>query len=109
MSNIDKASEDNNLKKLKILEDDYLEDVGLIKEIDTLSLITNTRRKKQFRNWWQDVLYTIMVPSIAIMQILTGIKFGVLNVIILNSILSAPVALLALLILYKKNRRGVRV
>ena len=109
MSNIDKASEKNNLKKIRVIEDDYLEELGLIKEIDTLSLIANTRHKRRIRNWWQDVLYIIMVPAIATIQILIGIRLGVINIIILNSILSAPVALLALLILYKRNRRGVRV
>lgn len=109
MRDIDKNSREKSLQKVRFLEDDYLENIGLIKEVDTLSLITNIKYKKHSSNWWQDVLYIIMVPAIAIAQILMGIKFGLVNVIILNSILSAPIALLALLVLYKDNRKGVRV
>lgn len=85
------------MKKDRSLCDDNLEKIGLIKEIDTLTLIEKVEegnRKKKLKI--QDLIYIFSVIIILMFQITVIKKFGIAVSILFNLfiVMSAPILIL---------------
>ncbi|URZ07812.1 hypothetical protein [Clostridium felsineum] len=93
------------MNKNKYIEDDYLEKIGVIKDIDTLSIIKAARQGEENKELRiQDFIYAFSLVFAVIVEISILYKFGVKVCLVLNFIMTF---LLPLLVLIKpKNYMG---
>lgn len=94
------------MNKCEFLEDDYLEKIGVIKEIDTLNIIKDAKDvqdRKKLR--LQDFIYCFFGVTIIILEFFIASRFGIFVCLFINFILSSILPFL-LLMKFKNNVKG---
>lgn len=96
------------MDKYKFLEDDYLEKIGVIKEIDTLNIIKNAKdvqaRKKLSL---QDFIYSFFGVVIIILEFFIASRFGIFICLFINFIMSSILPFLLLMKLKNNVKEDV--
>ncbi|MFL0253179.1 hypothetical protein ACJDT4_22495 [Clostridium neuense] len=95
------------MKKEERLCDDNLEKIGLIKEIDTLSLIEKVEKSNRKRELKiQNFIYAFAVVIVVMFQAIIAKKFGIGICILFNFFLVLPAPILILVKSTKMYRKG---
>lgn len=91
--------------KNELLEDSFLEGLGLIKQIDTVAIIekvTEAEDRKRVR--LQDTLYALLGSLIIVFQVMSAWKLGIRTTLLIDFILSSPAPVLILFSMNKNIR-----
>ena len=93
--------------KSELLEDSFLEGLGLIKQIDTLAIIEKAQEAEvRSRARFQDTLYALLGSLIIVFQVISAFKLGIKITLLVDFILSSPAPVLILFSMNKKYKGG---